>query len=223
LQVRDDAPWNGNVEYAHRCFDAHQAQFSPAIENLLAANAEVEAVGMTFLPFEKANARMRADIASNVLRAGKPKPAAAAAPSTLPGSFDVAISFAGTERAEAEKLAGLVRKAGYDVFNDNFYAEQLWGKNLTVSFDEIFRKRARFCVIFVSEEYRDRKWTIQEARSAQARALEERGNEYILPIRVDDIELDGLLPTIGYVPLNTGIARIGEMLVKKLQSRAGGQ
>jgi hypothetical protein len=222
LEARDDDPWNGNVEYAHRCFDAHQAQFSPAIENLLAANAAVEDVGITFLPFEKAGARLRTDIASNVLRTKKRKPAEAT-PSTLPDSFDVAISFAGTERAEAEKLAGIVREAGYDVFYDNFYAEQLWGKNLTVFFDEIFRKRARFCVIFVSEEYRDRKWTIHEARSAQARALEERGNEYILPIRVDDIELDGLLPTIGYVPLNAGIERIGEMLVKKLQSPASGQ
>jgi hypothetical protein len=222
LEARDDDPWNGNVEYAHRCFDAHQAQFSPSIENLLAANATVEDVGITFLPFEKTRARLRTDIASNVLRTKKRKPAETT-PSTLPDSFDVAISFAGTERAGAEELAGIVREAGYDVFYDNFYAEQLWGKNLTVFFDEIFRKRARFCVIFVSEEYRDRKWTIHEARSAQARALEERGSEYILPIRVDDIELDGLLPTIGYVPLDAGIERIGEMLVKKLQSPAGGQ
>ena len=50
--------------------------------------------------------------------------------------------------------------------------------------------------IFVSKEYRDRKWTVYQARSAQARAPEERGNEYILPIRVDDIELEGLLPPI---------------------------
>ena len=84
-------------------------------------------------------------------------------------------------------------------------------------------KRARYCIIFVSKEYRDRKWTVYQARSAQARAREERGNEYILPIRVDDIELEGLLPTIGYVPLNAGIERIGEMLVKKLLSPAGGQ
>jgi hypothetical protein len=114
----------------------------------------------------------------------------------------------------------MLRDAGYAVFYDNFYPEQLWGKNLVAFFDEIFRKRARFCVMFVSEEYRDRKWTIHEARSAQARALEEKGNEYILPIRVDDIELEGLLPTIGYVPINAGIDRIGDMLVKKLQATA---
>lgn len=64
----------------------------------------------------------------------------------------------------------------------------------------------------VSREYRERKWTIHEARSAQARALEEKGNEYILPIRIDDTELERLLPTIGYVPISTGIGKIGEML-----------
>lgn len=216
-----DNPWAGNVEYAHRCFDAHQSQFSPAIENLLAANAAVEAVGLNFLPFERAAARMRADIVSNTFPAKNLKASASPEPSTLPETFDVAISFAGTERAEAEKLAGILREAGYAVFYDNFYPEQLWGKNLAVFFDEIFRKRARFCVMFVSTEYRDRKWTIHEARSAQARALEEKGNQYILPIRVDEIELEGLLPTIGYVPINTGIERIGDMLVKKLQSVPG--
>jgi hypothetical protein len=68
----------------------------------------------------------------------------------------------------------------------------------------------------VSEEYRDRKWTSHELRSAQARALEEKGQEYILPIKVDDIELDGLQPTIGYVPIARGIEMIADLLIKKL-------
>ena len=223
LVASDDNPFSGNVEWAHPTFDVHDKQFSPAIEHLLAANTAVEAVGMTFLPFEKPAARMRADIASNVVKPAKPaKPAKAATGGGLalglPDNFDVAISFAGTERAEAEKLADIIRAAGYAVFYDNYYPEHLWGKNLPVFFDEIFRKRARFCVMFVSKEYRDRKWTSLEARSAQARALEEKGNEYILPIRVDGTELEGLLPTIGYVPINTGIEKIGEVLVKKLQA-----
>jgi len=32
----------------------------------------------------------------------------------------------------------------------------------------------------------------------------------------DETELEGLLPTIGYVPIRTGIEKIGEMLIKKL-------
>jgi TIR domain len=221
LVTRDDNPFAGNVDFAHGTFDAHAARFSLAIESLLAANAAVEAVGMTFLPFDRPAERMRLDIASNVVRPIKaavlPKASGSApSPSVLPDSFDVAISYASTERALAEKLAETVRGAGYAVFYDNYYPEHLWGKNLPVFFDEIYRKRARFCVMFVSKEYRDRKWTILEARSAQARALEEKGKEYILPIRVDDTELEGLLPTVGYVPITTGIEKIGELLVQKL-------
>jgi hypothetical protein len=37
-----------------------------------------------------------------------------------------------------------------------------------------------------SQEYRDRKWTSHELRSAQARALEEESKEYILAIKVQD-------------------------------------
>jgi hypothetical protein len=88
-----------------------------------------------------------------------------------------------------------------------FFPEQLWGKNLAIFFDEIFRKKARFCVMYVSKEYQQRVWRIHEARSAQARAVAEKGNEYILPIQVDEIELEGLLPTIGYVPIRIGILR----------------
>ena len=39
-------------------------------------------------------------------------------------------------------------------------------------------------------------WTTHERQSAQARALEEKGAEYILPIQVEQIELPGLRPTI---------------------------
>jgi hypothetical protein len=217
--------WNPSVEYAHRAFDAHATQFSTAIESMLEANAAIEAVGMTLLPLARPNDRIRADIATSFRKseksAAKPvtqKPAVAQAKS-IPERFDVAISFAGAERPLALALAEAVRAAGFSVFYDDFFPEQLWGKNLALFFDEIFRKKARYCVIFVSQEYLKGKWTVHEARSAQARALEEKGNDYILPVQVDGTELEGLLPTIGYVPIKTGIERIGEMLVGKLTGR----
>lgn len=60
-------------------------------------------------------------------------------------------------------------------------------------------------MIFVSKAYKEHAWTTHEIRSARARALNEKGNEYILPIKVDETELDGLVPTIGYLPLETGV------------------
>lgn len=123
----------------------------------------------------------------------------------LPTNFDVAISFAGSERSLAESLANKIQDAGFAVFYDNFYPEHLWGKNLAAFLDEVYRKRAKYCVVFVSNEYKERRWTSHELRSAQARALDMKGQDYILPIRIDATDLDGLPPTIGYMSIDLGI------------------
>lgn len=165
---------------------------------------------------------MRLDIERKTTRPKQAQSSSIKVPTTArvsppPENFDVAISFAGTEREHAQKLAELVRSAGFSVFYDEFYAEFLWGKDLVVTFDEVFRKRARFCVVFISKEYKERAWTSHEIRSAMARALNEKGNDYILPIRIDKTELDGLPPTIGYLPIETGIDTISGILIEKLR------
>jgi hypothetical protein len=72
--------------------------------------------------------------------------------------------------------------------------------------------------MFISKEYRERMWTNHERQSAQARALKEKGKEYILPIKVDDTELLGMSPTIGHVALTKGIPEIADLLIKKLKA-----
>jgi Uncharacterized protein containing a TIR (Toll-Interleukin 1-resistance) domain len=216
FEQRGDSHFDTNTEYAHRCFDAHAGQFSRGIESLLEANSAVEAAGMSFLTIASPVERNRIDIAKQIVRPKPTKPVTMAFDAALPTNFDVAISFAGTERGLAEQLAMRLQAAGITVFYDNFYPEHLWGKNLPVFFDEIYRKKSRYCVVFISQEYRDRKWTSHELRSAQARALEEKGNEYILPIKIQDIDLDGMLPTLGYVSIDVGIEKIASMLTAKL-------
>ncbi len=134
--------------------------------------------------------------------------------------FDVAISFAGPERPLAAHLARAVHDAGFRVFFDDLYPEQLWGKNLVEFFDNVYRKQSRYCVMFVSPEYRDRMWPTHERQSAQARALHEKGNDYILPILVDEgVELPGMPPTLGYLALaHYSMDTIAEMLTRKLQA-----
>jgi hypothetical protein len=72
-------------------------------------------------------------------------------------------------------------------------------------------------VVFVSEEYKTRKWTNHELRSAQAKALELKGEEYILPVKVDATDLDGLPANVGYVEISLGIEKIAQLLLKKLR------
>ncbi len=65
---------------------------------------------------------------------------------------------------------------------------------------DLYSKRAKFCVIFASASYKEKRWANHERRSAQERAFEEN-REYILPVRLDDTEIPGLLSTIGFLDL----------------------
>lgn len=132
--------------------------------------------------------------------------------------YDVAISFAGSERELAERLAAMLRDAGFKVFYDDFYPEELVGKNLTDFFDEVYRKNSRFCLILVSREYERRIWTTEERQRAQARAREEMGNDYIIPILVEDADLSGILKTTGYLSLEKySLEQIAQIVIRKLQ------
>ena len=53
-------------------------------------------------------------------------------------------------------------------------------------------------IIFISKHYAEKLWTKHEFKNAQSKAFEEN-REYILPVRFDDTELPGLLPTVGYL------------------------
>jgi hypothetical protein len=86
------------------------------------------------------------------------------------------------------------------VFYDSFENVNLWGKDLYEKFDDIYRKQAKYCVMFISRHYAEKLWTNHERKSAQARAFKEN-KEYILPVKLDDTELPGIRETIGYLDL----------------------
>jgi hypothetical protein len=204
------------ANYAHGWFDAHKDHFSPAVNGLLDVQSVYAPFGLSFLP--------KAATQDRPQRVVRPQPSRRAPPRPSPASktggyrYDVALSFAGAQRALAEQLATLIRDDGFEVFYDNFYPEQLWGKDLPVFFDNIYRRESRFCVIFVSKAYADGMWTQHERCSAVARMMNERGGEYILPIKIDDAELAGVAPTLGYLSIdNYPIDKIAAMLAEKLR------
>lgn len=112
--------------------------------------------------------------------------------------YDVALSFAGEDRPYARELAELLRNSGYRVFYDEYERATLWGRDLYSHLSDVYRNRARFCITFLSRSYSDKLWTNHERQSAQARAFREN-EEYILPIRLDDTEIPGVLETTGYL------------------------
>jgi hypothetical protein len=135
--------------------------------------------------------------------------------------YDVSLSFAGEDRRYAERMAEILVAHGVRVFYDSYEEATLWGKDLFVHLHEVYGKRSIFCVMFVSESYSKRMWTVHERRSAQERALKERDNEYILPVRIDNTELPGLPSTIAYLDINNGIEHISKVLIEKLGGALG--
>lgn len=133
--------------------------------------------------------------------------------------FDVALSFAGEEREYVEKVAEFLQSQGIRVFYDRFEDTTLWGKDLFVHLDEIYRKKARYCVMFLSKDYASKVWTKHERESAQARALDEK-SEYILPARFDDTEIPGIRPTIGYIDLRKkSPEEFASLILRKLKEQ----
>lgn len=135
--------------------------------------------------------------------------------------FDIALSFAGEDRAYVDAVAHTLRDRGVKVFYDLFEEADLWGKDLYAHLSEIYQKRARFTVMFISEAYNRKLWTNHERRAAQAKAFQE-AQEYILPARFDDTEIPGVLLTVGYVSLKGRTPEdLASLICKKLVSAGG--
>jgi hypothetical protein len=116
-------------------------------------------------------------------------------------NYDVVLSFAGEDRHYVEKVANLLLYQKIRVYYDDFKKVDNWGKDLFTHFDDIYRNKAKYCVMFISKHYANKLWTNHERKSAQARAFLEK-EEYILPVRFDATEIPGVTPTIGYINAN---------------------
>lgn len=130
--------------------------------------------------------------------------------------YDVAISFAGEDRDFAGELAMILIGRDVRVFYDDDQQPFLLGKNLYTTLYDIYACKCRFCLILVSKAYRDKIWPNRERAAAQARALEMREQDYILPIRLEDVSIQGLPPTVAYVSASLGAKEIANLLVRKL-------
>lgn len=130
--------------------------------------------------------------------------------------YDVAFSFAGEDREYVEKVAELL-KDKIRIFYDRFVEFDLWGKNLYEHLSEVYSKKSKYVVMFISEYYSKKLWTNHERQSAQERAFNEN-REYILPSRFDNTKIPGVLETTGYIDLTKiNENKFAEIILKKIK------
>jgi hypothetical protein len=137
--------------------------------------------------------------------------------------YEVALSFAGEDRAFAEAVAEGLREAGVKVFYDDFYAEELWGEDLSIRLREVYHERSKFCVLIISEHYVEKMWPSFERQQAIDRLIKQKGGAYILPVRLDGFngQVPGLSDSIGYVAVrSTEPNQVVEAFLRKIGKKA---
>ncbi len=131
-------------------------------------------------------------------------------------SFDVALSFAGEDRATAEALAGALAGEGVAAFFDRDFEPELLGDALAPRLRGIYQK-ARFAVVLVSAHYAAKPWTKFEL----AVLLEEERRHqrsYLLPLRLDDTTVDGIDDERVYLDLRQrSVAEAAAVITKKVK------
>lgn len=115
--------------------------------------------------------------------------------------YDVCLSFAGAQREYVSQVYDSLTKLGLEVFYDDALEVNLWGSNLIEVFFNTYKKKAKFCVMFISKEYKERAWTNFERQAALDRAFTSE-LPYILPVRFDDTEIVGVFSSAMYLDAN---------------------
>ncbi|WP_454045328.1 TIR domain-containing protein [Chryseobacterium sp. Marseille-Q8038] len=72
--------------------------------------------------------------------------------------YDVVLSFAGEDRKYVEQVAKHLKNKGVKVFYDSYETVNLWGKDLYQHLDNIYQRKAKYAVIFISGEHIQRKY-----------------------------------------------------------------
>jgi hypothetical protein len=112
--------------------------------------------------------------------------------------IDVALTYAREQVDYVGQVNEALIRMGVSTFFDLDKETELWGEDLIVYLQRVFRDLATICVMFISEDYVRKLWPRHEARAAFARQLEQ-DEPYIFPVRFDNAEMPGLNTTIKYV------------------------
>jgi hypothetical protein len=116
---------------------------------------------------------------------------------TDPFEYEVALSFAHEDRVVAEELAIILHDKDIKVLLDEYPSSQPRGSDFVTHLVELFRTKARYCVMLVSQHYPLKKWTESERTAAQQHALRD-ANEYLIPVQLDQNEVPGIREAASY-------------------------
>ena len=138
--------------------------------------------------------------------------------------YDVALSFASEDKAIFERLTQLLATRDITVFRDEYAGPDLPGTDVIDHLVNLYARKARYCVLLISQHYPLKSWTEAERTAARERALRD-AEEYILLLQLDDVDVSGITTAKGYRDMRDGsLESVVSLLEEKLatsRSRSG--
>ena len=135
--------------------------------------------------------------------------------------FDVALSFAEENRPFVDAVAELLTSKGVKFFYDDYERTNSWGKDLKKYLRRVYGKEARCCVVFISEYYMKKRWTLFELHCSMERRFFRRNKTYILPFLLDNTEVKGITDATAYLSLERhNEQKLVERIIEKLEEVA---
>jgi hypothetical protein len=93
-------------------------------------------------------------------------------------------------------------QSGYRIFYGQYYKADTWGEDLYAHLNDIYKNRAKYCPMIMSDHYAKSNWVTLERQAAQAKSFTQN-MAYILPLRLDGTEIPGLNDTVAYIDFHT--------------------
>ncbi len=104
--------------------------------------------------------------------------------------YDLALSFASRDRDAAEEFASLLHDKGLRIFYDELRSGAPPEGEMLEHLVNLYKRKARYCVLFLSPDYPLKTWTGTEQTQLQQIALRDAHN-YIVPIPLDPARTPG--------------------------------
>ncbi len=139
--------------------------------------------------------------------------------------YDVAVSFAGSDRPKVVEVVEALKARGLEVFYDFDQQAALWGRDLRQTLAKVYGQDAQFMLVCLSADYPERDWPTFEFEVGKG-AAGKRTDTYLLPLLVSDApHMVGLPATVGHIDLRKySASEVADLVQEKiLQAPVSGE
>jgi len=133
--------------------------------------------------------------------------------------FDIALSFPGEHRGFVKNVADILATQldRERVFYDAYYEAELARPDLDTYLQEIYHDQAELVVVFLCTEFEQKEWCGLEWRAVRD-LLKQKKTAEIMPVRLDDTDIRGLLSIDGYIDAeDIDPAELADLIVQRLR------